>query len=126
MNGSDFVLADTNALIHFLLGNPNVFHLPADKTIYISFVTEIEIQSKKEQSKADRHLVKSLLQDCIIVDINEPTKQLTIKLRRQRSIKTSDAIIVATAQYLDLPLITGESSFSKIPNLSLLLFESKF
>lgn len=126
MNGSDFVLADTNALIHFLLGNPNVFHLLADKTIYISFVTEIEIQSKKEQSKADRHLVKSLLQDCIIIDINETIKQLAIKLRRQRSIKTPDAIIVATAQYLDLPLITGERSFSKIPNLSLLLFESTF
>ncbi len=86
MNGSDFVLADTNALIHFLLGNPNVFHLLADKTIYISFVAEIEIQSKKEQSKADRHLVKSLLQDCIIIDINETIKQLAIKLRRQRSL----------------------------------------
>lgn len=122
MNGTELVLADTNALIHFLAGNPTTFPLLADKTIYISFITEIEIQSKKEQSAEDRKLIRDLLNDCIIIDINDPIKQLAIKLRRQRSIKTPDALIVATAQYLALPLVTGEKNFDKIPNLTLLLF----
>lgn len=122
MNGTDIILADTNALIHFLAGNPTTFPLLADKTIYLPFITEIEIQSKKEQSAETRKLIKELLNDCITIDVNEPIKQLAIKHRRQRAIKTPDAIIVATAQYLGLPLVTGEKNFDKIPNLNLLLF----
>jgi len=35
----------------------------------------------------------------------------------------SDAIIAATAIYLDLPLLTADTGFEKIPQLKLILLE---
>jgi predicted nucleic acid-binding protein len=95
-----------------------------DKVIYISFITEIEIQSKKVQSRQQKEIIKNLLTDCVIIDINEKIKELTIRLRKQRAIKTPDAIIVATAQFLNFHLVSSEKSFLKIPNLNLIYFDS--
>jgi len=38
-------------------------------------------------------------------------------------IKLPDAIIAATALYLDLPLLTADKEFSKIPDVKLILLE---
>lgn len=125
MNGNDFVVADTNTLIHVILNNPNAIEAVQDKVLYISFITEIEIQSKKNLSSYERNIIKNMLDDCIIIDINDKIKELAIKLRRQRSIKIPDAIIVATAQFLNFSLISSEKDFQKIPDLNLIYFESK-
>jgi predicted nucleic acid-binding protein len=39
------------------------------------------------------------------------------------SVKLPDAIIAATSLYLDLPLLTADVGFKKIPNLKLILLE---
>lgn len=122
MSGTDFILADTNAIIHFLEGNMNVFHHLSDKVIYVSFITEIEIQSKKNQSKEDRKLVKDFLNDCIIIDINSSIKEVAVRLRRQKSIKLPDAIIAATAIFMRHPLVTSDDAFNTISDLNVLFF----
>jgi predicted nucleic acid-binding protein len=41
----------------------------------------------------------------------------------QLSIKLPDAIIAATALYLDLPLLTFDSDFARVPGLKLFILE---
>jgi hypothetical protein len=38
-------------------------------------------------------------------------------------IKLPDAIIAATAMYLDLPLLTFDSDFARVPQLKLFILE---
>jgi len=42
---------------------------------------------------------------------------------QQVSVKLPDAIVAATAIYLDLPLLTADMGFNKIPHLKLILLE---
>ena len=48
--GSDIFL-DTNILIHLLDGNKSLVPVLKDKSIHISFVTEMELLSKNSQDK---------------------------------------------------------------------------
>ena len=51
-------------------------------------------------------------------------QQETIKIRKKYSIKLSDSIIIATATYLDLPLITSDTDFKKVDELTLIHYEN--
>jgi predicted nucleic acid-binding protein len=46
---------------------------------------------------------------------------LAIELRQQIKIKTPDAIIAATSQYLQIPLVTADKGFKNILGLELIL-----
>jgi len=64
-----------------------------------------------------------LLSDCIIIDINPSIKNTTIEIRQKHKVKLPDAIIAATANSLDLPLVTADKDFKTIEDLTLILFE---
>ena len=48
-------------------------------------------------------------------------KKISIELKQKQKIKLPDAVIAATAIYLDIPLLTYGSGFEKIKSLNLLL-----
>ena len=48
---------------------------------------------------------------------------LVLELLQNANIKLPDAIIAATAIYLDLPLLTFNTDFNRIPNLKLFILE---
>ena len=52
-------------------------------------------------------------------------KKTTIGLKQKYTIKTADAIIAASAIYLNLPLVTADKSFKKIQEIDLQLLELK-
>jgi predicted nucleic acid-binding protein len=64
-----------------------------------------------------------LLDDCFIAELTPHVKQLVKKLMQKYAIKLPDAIIAATALYLDLPLLTADKEFSKITGIKLILLE---
>ncbi len=64
-----------------------------------------------------------MLSDCIIIDINPSIKNTTIEIRQKHKVKLPDAIIAATANSLDLPLVTADKDFKTIEDLTLILFE---
>jgi len=52
--------------------------------------------------------------------LNEEIVKLCIQLRQTLSLKVPDAIIAATARYLDIPLMTRNiKDFQKVPGLKL-------
>jgi predicted nucleic acid-binding protein len=118
------ILVDTNIILYLLSGSESIAQLINNSTIYISFITELEILSFKEISEKEKKQIKKIFNEFVIVDINEEIKSKTIEIRSNSSLKLPDSIIAATAQFLDLPLLTADKDFQRVKNLDLLLFEN--
>ena len=85
----------------------------------------MEIQCKKNMTASERKLIKALLEQLLIFDLNEQVKTLAIKTRLSTSLKLMDAIIVATAQWLNLPLISSETKFKSASMIDLILLSNR-
>jgi predicted nucleic acid-binding protein len=117
MNGVDF-LADTNVLIYTLEGHPAVSGL-TQCSIAVSVVSEIELLGKRGILPHEIVTIRSLLDDCIIIQLTPEIKEITILLKQTYTLKIPDAIVAATALHFGLPLITADVDFRKIKELNL-------
>ncbi len=72
---------------------------------------------------SDTNPIIYLPDSCFIAEINFEIKKITKDLMQHQSIKLPDAIIAATSIYLDLPLLSADSVFKKIPELKFILLE---
>ncbi|MDR2937391.1 MAG: type II toxin-antitoxin system VapC family toxin [Prevotellaceae bacterium] len=119
MSGAD-ILADTNVLIYAMEEHPAVKGLnlcaPA-----ISVVSEIELLGKKGIPNKEATAIRELLSGYPIVPLSEDIKEIAILLKQKYSIKTPDAIIAATAKFLDLMLVTADKDFSRIEEIDVVL-----
>ncbi len=122
MNGISLIV-DTNILIYLLEGDKRIPGLLQDKSIFISFISEIELLSSKNLTEKENLIIKNLISDSTIMDLNNYIKQESISLRRKYSLKIPDAIIAATSSFLNIPLITSDKDFKKIEELSIIYFE---
>lgn len=122
MNGNK-LLADTNIVIYLLDGDRTVADLLDNKTVHISFVTQLELLSYSDLSDQDEARIKEFLEQCIIIDINPSIKEEVIRARKQHRLKLPDSIIIASALYLDIPLITSDQGLQKVEELSLVYYE---
>jgi hypothetical protein len=122
MNGSN-LLIDTNIALYLLSGNKTVETTLDQATIYVSFITQLELLGYKNMSSSEHQRIKQFIEDSIVVDINEEIKKNTIAIRQKHHIKLPDSIIAATAIFLDVPLLTADKQFSKISKLNLALYE---
>lgn len=123
MNGNNKWLVDTNILIFLLQGNRKIADLLVGKTIYISFITEIELLGVQGMSPAEQKIVREVITDCQKLGFNEIINQATIRIKQKRKVKIPDAIIAATAIENNLPLLTADTAFSSIPELNCILLE---
>jgi len=121
MNGKD-LLIDTNILVYFFEGRDGARELLEEKNLYVSSITVIELLGYAGLSSEQENLIRSFLDLCIIVELDESIRERTIALRKQYSIKTPDAIIAATALELSIPLATADRGFSRIDRLTLVNF----
>lgn len=78
------------------------------KTVFLSFITEIEIKSYKTLSKRQITTINRLLAYCQIIHSNEKILELTVGYRKKYRLKTPDARMLATASQLNLPLFTAD------------------
>lgn len=122
MNGISIV-SDTNPLIYLLNGSEKAAEYLNDKQIWISVISELELFGKRGLTKPERREVEFLIESCFIADLNPEIKMLTKELLQTANIKLPDAIIAPTAIYLDLPLLTFDADFSRVPNLKLFILE---
>jgi predicted nucleic acid-binding protein len=122
MNGNK-VFVDTNIILYLLGGDSTIAELLNGKQIYISFITQLELLSYPISTKKDLKIVQDFIDQCVIIDINEEIKEKIIELKRKYRFKLPDGIIIATAIYLDLPLISADQEFKKAESLSLILYE---
>jgi predicted nucleic acid-binding protein len=114
---------DTNVLVHLLDGNKKVLDILQDKTIHISFVTEMELLSKKLITKKEIAIINALLDSCKIYDFNESIKTAAIILMRNNRLKMPDAIIAATASYYEIEMITGDAKFINITGCTIINYK---
>jgi len=119
MNGINIV-CDTNPLIYLLDGDKRLAKFLDNKQIYVSVITELEMFGKKNLSEHDNKMIEALLENIFVIDINMAIKQIYKDIKRKHDIKLPDAVIAASALYLDLPLLTFDQGFKQIPNLKLI------
>lgn len=122
MNG-DRILVDTNTVIYLLNGDLTLANLLNQKSLYISFISQLELLGFSGINAESEKVISEMLESCVIIDINTSIKREVIQLRRKHTIKLPDSIIAATAIYFDLPLLTSDRGFAKIEELNLMLYE---
>ncbi len=123
MNGNR-IFVDTNILIYYLKGNQEVDTMISDKDLVISFITELELLSLPNLTNDSLKVIRGLLKNCFIVDINNEIKKSTIEFRKKSRLKLPDSIIAASSHFFNLPLITADKQFKKVTDLEVILYES--
>jgi hypothetical protein len=74
-------------------------------------------------TKKNQKIIEDFLNQCIIVDINAEIKEFTLKIKQAISVKLPDAIIMASALYLDLPIITADEDFKKFVEIDIIFYQ---
>ena len=123
MNGNKLFL-DTNIILYLLNGDQTLAELLNEKQLYISVITELELLAYKGITAAEENIIKEFVWQCKTITINTAVKQETIRIRKAYNTKLPDSIIIATALYLDLPLITADTDFKKVEELTLIHYEN--
>jgi predicted nucleic acid-binding protein len=119
----DKLFVDTNILLYFLNGNQDIIEILSEKDLVVSFISELELLSFPKITKDSKSTIKNFLKNCTVVELNPTIKTYAMKCRRKWNLKLPDAIIVATAMYYKLPLITADKDFSKVNNMEIILYE---
>jgi predicted nucleic acid-binding protein len=113
------ILLDTNAFIYFFEGRSKITDLVVNTPeIYFSAISEIELLSAAHLTQSDIDSIKAFLSLCHRVELTSEIIDQTITLRRQYHFKIPDAIIAASALYLQAPLVSADTEFQKIASLA--------
>lgn len=110
------IVLDTNAVLYLLAGRLAQDLPPAEYCI--SVITEMELLSYPALRPEDEAEIRDFLSDVTIIDLNREIKTAAIALRRQYRLKLPDAIIAATAQYLQAEILTNDLKILAVPLLS--------
>lgn len=121
MNGIKY-LADTNCFIYLLDAHPLLLSFSQDTWAY-SYITEIELLSKSSLIPEQENIIRSLLSTCVKIDHTQVISDLAINIRKKYNIKLPDAIIAATAQALNIPLLTADNGFAKIKDFDCFILD---
>lgn len=122
MNGHNLtnVVFDTNAFIYFISGDLRLAAYSAS-TIYISEFTEMELKGRFGITSKELQQLDKILDEVVILTFNNEIKKKTISIRHKKKLKLPDALIVATALWVDLPFVTADKDFRNIPDLNLIM-----
>ncbi len=118
-------LIDTNILIYYLNGttptSQEVETALLDNNFIISSITLTEILSWKSLSDDDVQLITKRFSS---IEIISPDREISInaaKIRRIHFAKLADAIIAASAIYLNIPLVSNDlTDFKQIEELKII------
>lgn len=122
MNGNSVVL-DTNIVLYLLNGDQILSKLLYRKKLYLSFISQLELLGYKGISAKQQLQVSKFIQECVVIDINEEIKTEAIEIRKQTKLKLPDTIVLATARFLSLPLITSDQDFKEIESPEIIIYE---
>ena len=122
MANSKTIVCDTNILIYFFSGNTNAGKIISAYNIAVSSMSYIELQANHNQTFKEREIVKDFLGGVSMIETNPFINDLAIKFRLTYNLKVPDAIIAATAKYLDASLVTSDAAFYKIKEIKVIPF----
>ena len=118
-------LIDTSSISDYFSASlpadgPRFMDTVIDTVPNLSVITQIELMCWKTNPEKEQK-VKDFIDDSLILDIVPDVIQKCIDLRRNKKIKTPDAIIAATALAHNYSLITSnEKDFTNINGLKII------
>lgn len=114
---------DTNTVVNLLQGHA-IHKVLEGKILHTSFMVELECLSKPDMKTSEVKLIQDFFDDEVIVhDFDAIIKAHTLNIRRSKALKMPDAIIAATALKLNIPLVTADTGFSRVPGLDVVLYQ---
>ena len=120
-------LWDTNTAIYYLQhqfppsAEQFMDELLTNEIPAISVITEIELLCWKTATEKDLNVLRSFINDVLVIELEQSIKEKTANLRKTYKIKLPDAIIAATALVYNLTLITRNiGDFRKIASLQMI------
>jgi len=122
MNGNNLMI-DTNIALYLLSGDETIAKLLQNRSIYISFITELELLGFKGIEEKQLKLINEFIENCTVIDLNDKIKKHTIELKRKYRLKLPDAIIAATSISMNLHFISADQDFEKISELYFIKYE---
>ena len=108
-------VVDTNIFISWfngLLAAP----LPQEE-LSCSVITEMELLSFSPMNTSEEAMIRAILSNVVIYDIDQKTKEEAIRLRRRSKLKLPDAIIAATAICHQAVLLTNDTKLQNVLGL---------
>lgn len=87
-------------------------------------ITKVELLSHPGMSEVGEKVIRELLDRSKVIEFSNVIQERTILLRRKFKMKLPDAVIAATAAFLNVQLVTADKQFAKLKDeLSVLRFE---
>ncbi len=118
------VLLDTNIVLYLLNGDDALEEMLQGATVFLSVITKVELLSHPGMTEPGEKVVRDLLEQAKLMEFSNVIQERTIQLRRKYRLKLPDAVIAATAAFLNVQLITADKQFAKLKDeLSILLIE---
>jgi predicted nucleic acid-binding protein len=116
-------LFDSNIVIYHMAGYVNVNNYWREFSPVISFITELEVLAITGINTDQLLYTKQYLSEYSVFDYNSELKEIIVSIRSKKKLKLPDAIIAATAIYLNIPFISSDKGFNNIPGLNLILHD---
>jgi tRNA(fMet)-specific endonuclease VapC len=117
MPGKRYLL-DTNALVALLRGHEGLTTIVSEaQWLGVSVVNVLEFLGFNDLSDADRALFLELTSRLVVVDLNFSEAELMqeiILLRKTRTVKLPDAIVMASATLYKATLVTNDAVLLKL------------
>lgn len=120
MNGESLVL-DTNVALYLLRGDRSAADAIHGQQVYISFITYMELLGKPGMTRSEVKQVEAFVSEWPMVELDRAIMDRAIVIRRKHRLKVPDAIVAATALFLDIPLLTADRVFERVKDEMLLV-----
>jgi len=117
MNGNRGLL-DSNVIIDASKGIVSVQDIVANyDDLFTSIICYVETLGYKFADETEKKIVKQILENIEIIELNRDIADIAIEYRKNNKIKLPDALVLASAKYLNADLLTSNvSDFQKIDN----------
>jgi predicted nucleic acid-binding protein len=111
------VVVDTSVLVDYAKGIQAAADAVLGYEAHISIITEIEFLAWPGMSEDRRSDAHAFLREYSSNGISDFVRDYAAWLKRTTKLKTPDAVIAATAKYLNAPLLTTDKDFRKVAHL---------
>jgi predicted nucleic acid-binding protein len=122
MSGNS-ILLDINIVLYLLNGDKTLADLLYKQKLYLSFINQFELLGFKSIIEHQQREINKFIKDCIVIDINEEIKNGVIEIRKTSKLRLPDSILLATARFLSIPVITSDIDFKSSKSSEVLLYK---
>lgn len=118
-------VVDTSAWVEWLAGSATgrklVKLLPARERCVVPTMVQLELSKwlLREAGEESADQVIAYTQKCVVVPLDTTLALLAAEMHREHKLATADAIVYATARHLNADLLTCDSHFEGLPDVTL-------